>query len=432
VLVNKSHNKTPYELFNGRSPAIGFLKPFGCHVMILNTLDHLGKFEEKGDEGYFIGYSMSSKAFIVFNKRTRRVEENLHVEFLENKAIKKGAGPNWLFDIDSLTKSMNYVPVDAGTISTNFLGTKDTASQEVTKDVSSLRYIALPNWAHDALLEFTSSKPQDHCSTEVTEGSGNTNPTASTSNPPADHMETLTVETPIPTEADISNMETAISASPAPTLRIYKDHPKSQIIGHVDTPIQTRNKSKETLVDCPKGVRPIGAKWVLKNKKYERGIVIRNKAMLVAQGNTQEEGIDYDEVFAPVARIEAIRLFLAYASFMGFTVYQMDVKSAFLYGTIDEEAPRAWYGTLSKYLLKNGFQKGTIDQTLFIRKQREDFILVQVYVDDIIFGSSNPQLFREFEALMHEKFQMSAMGELNFFLGLQVLQKEDGIFLSQD
>nr|GFB02942.1 putative ribonuclease H-like domain-containing protein [Tanacetum cinerariifolium] len=263
-------------------------------------------------------------------------------------------------------------------------------------------------------------------------------------------------------EADISNMETAITASPTPTLRIHKDHPKSQIIGHLDTLIQTRNKSKETLVDCPKGVRPIGTKWVLKNKKDERGIVIKNKARLVAQGHTQEEGIDYDEVFAPVARIEAIRLFLAYASFMGFIVYQMDVKSTFLYGTIDEEvyvmqtpgfqdpkfpakvykvekamyglhqAPRVWYGTLSKYLLKNGFQRGTIDQTLFIRKQRGYFILVQVYVDDIIFGSSNPQLCREFEALMHEKFQMSAMSELNFFLDLQVLQKDDGIFLSQD
>nr|GEZ36985.1 putative ribonuclease H-like domain-containing protein [Tanacetum cinerariifolium] len=116
---------------------------------------------------------------------------------------------------------------------------------------------------------------------------------------------------------------------------------------------------------------------------------IRNKARLVAQGHTQEERIDYDEVFVPVARIEAIKLFLAYASFMGFTVYQMNVKSAFLYGTTDEEV-------------------GTIDQTLFIRRQRGDFILVQVYVDDIIFGSSNPHLCREFEALMHDKFQMSA------------------------
>nr|GEW49722.1 hypothetical protein [Tanacetum cinerariifolium] len=192
--------------------------------------------------------------------------------------------------------------------------------------------------------------------------------------------------------------------------------------------LQFKIQNVWTLVDCPKG----------------------------------EEGIDYDEVFAPVARIEAIRIFLAYASFMGFTVYQMDVKSAFLYGTIDEkvyvmqppgfqdleftakvykvekamyglhQASRAWYDTLSKYLLTNGFQRDTIDQTLFIRRQRRDFILVQVYVDDIIFGSSNPPLCREFEALMHDKFQMSAMGELNFFFGLQVLQKEDGVFLSQD
>nr|GFC45547.1 retrovirus-related Pol polyprotein from transposon TNT 1-94 [Tanacetum cinerariifolium] len=307
VLVNKSQNKTPYELFNGRTPAIGFLKLFGCHVMILNTLDNLGKFEPKKDEGYFIGYSMSSKAFRVFNKRNRRVEENLHVEFLENKAIEKGVSPNWLFDIDSLTKSMNYVPVDAGTNFTNFSGTKDAANQEVKKDVSSLRYIALPNWAHDALLESSSSKPHDESSTKVPEGSRNPNPTVSSSNPPTNQMETLMVESLIPTvslpvptaclndspepfsearliskrvanqeetpsldnilsltnrfedilgvttssdeaigvEADVSNMETSITASPTPTLRIHKDHPKSQIIGPVNTPIQTRHKSKE-------------------------------------------------------------------------------------------------------------------------------------------------------------------------------------------
>nr|GFB53729.1 hypothetical protein [Tanacetum cinerariifolium] len=225
-------------------------------------------------------------------------------------------------------------------------------------------------------------------------------------------------------EADVSNVETSILASPTPTLKIHKDHPKSQVISPVDTPIQTRHKSNMvaeqrfmatinqktdpallqfclyscflsqvepkkkvwTLVDCPKGVRPIGTKWVLKKKKDKKGIVVRNKARLVAQGHTQEEGIDYDEVFAPVARIEAIRLFLAYASFMGFTVYQMDVKSVFLYGTIDEEvyvmqplgfhdpvylvkvykvekamyglhqAPRAWYGVRpigTKWVLKN-------------------------------------------------------------------------------
>nr|GEU91207.1 hypothetical protein [Tanacetum cinerariifolium] len=352
------------------------------------------------------------------------------------------------------------------------LGTKDAASQEVKKNVSSLRYIALPNWAYDTLLEYSSSKPQDHCSFEVSEGSRNPNPTASTSNPPADQMETLTVKTPTSystdsqepssdarliskrvanqvktpsldnilsltnwfedilgvttnsdesngVKADISNMKTTITANP------------SWVEAMQEELLQFKIQNVWTLVDCHKGVRPIGTKWVLKNKKDKRGIVIKNKARLVAQRHTQEKGIDYDEVFIHVVRIEAIRLFLTYASFMGFTVYQMDVKSSFLYGTIDEEvyvmqppgfqdlesptnvykAPRAWYGTLSKYLLKNGFQRGTIDQTFFIRRQRRDFILVQVYVDDIIFGSSNPQLCREFEALMHEKFQMSVWGK---------------------
>ncbi|GKF28103.1 putative ribonuclease H-like domain-containing protein, partial [Tanacetum coccineum] len=156
------------------------------------------------------------------------------------------------------------------------------------------------------------------------------------------------------------------------------------------------------------------------NKKDRRGIVVRNKARLVAQGYIQEEGIDYDEVFAPVARIEAIRLFLAYASFMGLIVYQMDVTSAFLYGTIEEEAPRAWYETLSTYLLENGYIRGTIDKTLFIMKDIGDILLVQVYVDDIIFGSTKKSLCDKFEGLMHKRFQMSSIGEITFFLRLQV------------
>ncbi|GJX64484.1 putative ribonuclease H-like domain-containing protein [Tanacetum coccineum] len=216
------------------------------------------------------------------------------------------------------------------------------------------------------------------------------------------------------------------------------------------------------LVDLPSRKKAIRTKWVYRNKKDERGIVVRNKARLVAQGYRQEEGIDYDEVFTPVARIEAIRIFLAFASYMGFIVYQMDVKSAFLYGTIDEEvyvsqppgfvdpkhpnkvykvvkalyglhqAPRAWYATLSAFLEQSGYKRGTIDKTLFIKKDKKDIMLVQVYVDDIIFGSTKKSWCDEFEALMKSRFQMSSMGELTFFLGLQVKQKEDGIFISQD
>ncbi|GJV69836.1 putative ribonuclease H-like domain-containing protein [Tanacetum coccineum] len=216
------------------------------------------------------------------------------------------------------------------------------------------------------------------------------------------------------------------------------------------------------LVDLPFGKKAIGTKWVFRNKRDERSIVVKNKARLVAQGHRQEEGIDYDEVFAPVARIEAIRLFLAFASYKGFLVYQMDVKSAFLYDTIEEEvyvhqppgfvdpahpnkvykvvkalyglhqAPRAWYETLSSFLLENGFRRGTIDKTLFIKKNKSDIMLVQVYVDDIIFGSTKKSMCTEFEDVMHKRFQMSSMGELTFFLGLQVKQQPDGIFISQD
>nr|GEV62720.1 retrovirus-related Pol polyprotein from transposon TNT 1-94 [Tanacetum cinerariifolium] len=339
VLVNKSQNKTSYELFNGRTLVIGFSKPFGCHVMILNTLDHLGKFDAKGDEG---------------------------------------------------------------TSSTNFSGTKDAASQDVKKDVSSLRYIALPNRFHEAHLESSTSNAQDACKADAPESSGNSNPTFTSTNPLADQMETLTVETLIPT---ISSpiLTACLDDSPQPssdTRLISKRVTSQDDTPSLDNILTLSNRLEDIL-------------RVLKNKKDERGIVIRNKARLVAQGYTQEEGINYEGVFAPVARIEAIRLFLAYASFMGFTIYQMDVKSTFLYGTIDEEV---------FVMQPPGFQDPEFLARVYkvekAIKQRGDFLLIQVYVDDIIFGSSNPQLCREFEALMHEKFQMSAMGELNFFLGL--------------
>ncbi|GJS48119.1 putative ribonuclease H-like domain-containing protein [Tanacetum coccineum] len=156
---------------------------------------------------------------------------------------------------------------------------------------------------------------------------------------------------------------------------------------------------------------------------------------LIAQGYRQEEGVDYDEVFAPVARIEAIRLFLAFASFMGFSVYQMDVKSAFLYGNITEEvyvnqppAPELVMRAFSTFLLKHGYRRGAIDKTLFIKRDRKDIMLVQVYVDDIIFGSTKTSMVKEFEELMQKEFTMSSMGELTFFLGLQLKQVLLGFF----
>ncbi|GKC41870.1 retrovirus-related pol polyprotein from transposon TNT 1-94 [Tanacetum coccineum] len=250
------------------------------------------------------------------------------------------------------------------------------------------------------------------------------------------------------------------------------DHPLEQVIGEPSRPILTRNQLRSdgdmcmyaltfkrldvgVLVPPPNNIKPLTLKWLFKNKHDEENTVIRNKTRLVARGYRQEEGIDFEESFAPVARMEAIRIFLAYATHKSFTVFQIDVKTAFLHGTLKEDvyvcqpegfidadhpshvyklkkalyglkqAPRAWYDELSMFLLQNRFFKGTIDPTLFIRRFDDDILVVQVYVDDIIFGSTHPRYTQLFSNLMKSRFEMM------FFLGLQVNQSPCGIFINQ-
>ncbi|WVZ84565.1 hypothetical protein U9M48_031590 [Paspalum notatum var. saurae] len=204
------------------------------------------------------------------------------------------------------------------------------------------------------------------------------------------------------------------------------------------------------LVEPPPNCRPIGTKWVFKNKQGEDGMVVRNKARLVSQGFCQKEGIDYEETFAPVARLEAIMILLAFAASKGFKLQQMDVKSAFLNGFIEEEvyvrqppgfesarfpdrvyklrkalyglkqAPRAWYARLKSFLLKPGFVMCSVDKTLFLLRRGSDTLIVQIYVDDIIFRGSSHTLVSSFADQMSREFEMSLMGELQFFLGLQI------------
>ena len=194
----------------------------------------------------------------------------------------------------------------------------------------------------------------------------------------------------------------------------------------------------------------IGTKWIFKNKFDEHGTVIKNKSRLVAQGYTQVEGVDFDETFVPVARLESIRILLAIASHLNFNLYQMDVKSAFLNGMLQEEvyveqpkgfvdphrpddvyklkralyglkqAPRAWYDRLTVYLTKHGFKRGSANTTLFIRKDKNSFVIAQIYVDDIVFGATNDSLAHSFADEMKAMFKMSMVGELTYFLGLQV------------
>ncbi|GJQ99548.1 putative ribonuclease H-like domain-containing protein [Tanacetum coccineum] len=494
-------------------------------------------------------------------KYDRRLRTKLSV-LKSSKENQKGKGPDWMFDLELLTPSMNYIPVRKENYADS--GGQDTACNDV-EDLDDQQFIVhgpnihaaqnkpseertankevplsfeeqalhdeLVNLMHQESLaklhndaqrnafekekkRIALEKGKECVDSTFTLSTANT-PPQSTGNTPTDSDDDIPKDGVFSTNsfddentdteeggaADYNNMDPTIDVTSTPTLRIHKIHPQSQIIGKSTAGVQTRRKLKEStsdqhqallsfiykqnrtnhkdqqtclfacflsqeepkkvsqaladeswveamqeellqfklqdvwvLCDLPEGKRVIGTKWVFRNKRDERGTIIKNKARLVAQGYRQEEGVDYDEVFAPVARIEAIRLFLAFASFMGFTVYQMDVKSAFLYGNITEEvyvkqppgfedpahpnkvyrvvkalyglhqAPRAWYERLSTFLLKHGYRRGAIDKTLFIKRDRRDIMLVQVYVDDIIFGSTKSSMVKDFEELMQKEF----------------------------
>ncbi|GJY61137.1 putative ribonuclease H-like domain-containing protein [Tanacetum coccineum] len=445
VLVTKPQNKTPYELVTGKIPIISYIRPFGCHVTILNTIDHLGKFDGKSDEGFLVGYSLQSKAFRVYNLETKRVEENLHITFLENKPNVAGKGPTWLFDLDYLTDSMNYQPVRSENQANKHAGPQEAnqitgiednivAGDSAIEAKSAQDYFVLLIWSsytstvksskannageeptkhpdfqkefaqetEDLLLQAgaakasstnivnTASTPVSTASpygglsftdlTNTDQGDSEIHALEEIYDNPTDGIFTNSSYDDEGAIADFTNLEPVMNVSPIPTSRINYIHPSTQILGDPQSTVQTRSKvtksfgahafvnyiqkqkrnNHKDLQHClfacflshdepkkisealkdenlPYGKKAIRTKWVYRNKKDERGVVVRNKARLVSQGHMQEEGIDYDEVFAPVARIEAIRIFLAFASYMGFIVYQMDMKSAFLYSKIDEE-----------------------------------------------------------------------------------------------
>ncbi|GJZ77392.1 putative ribonuclease H-like domain-containing protein [Tanacetum coccineum] len=248
-------------------------------------------------------------------------------------------------------------------------------------------------------------------------------------------------------EVDMNNVISSYSVPDTSFIKFHKDHPEDQVIGReqfhkrfskivlfaVFLSQMEPKKPVQALKD-PSWVEAMQDELIqFKLLKDERGKVVKNKARLLAQGHTQEEGIDYDEVFAPFARIEAIRLFLAYASFKDFVVYEIDIKSAFLYGKIEEEVYVCQHPSFEDPHFPDKVYKVERLCMDYIRPQEhDDILLVQVYVDDIIFGSTKKEMSTEFEKLMHDKFQMSSMGELSFFSGLQVQQKSDGIFISQD
>nr|GEV67214.1 copia protein [Tanacetum cinerariifolium] len=330
VLVTKPHNKTPYELLLGRSPSIGFMRPFGCLVTILTTLDPLGKLDGKADEGFLVGNSVNSKAFK-------------------------------LFDIDTLTNSMNYQPVVAGNQPNDNPGIKENLNAD---DV-----------VVDAAFDVKENESDVHVSpsesdkTDNKKHNGKAKRDDKGKNPVGSPIRVRDLRAEF--EEFSFNSTNRVNAVSAPVTATGPNLTNS-----------TNTASPSNTAVRPFGIA--GKSSFVDPSKYPDDPNIPKFEDIVyfddeEDGHTQEEGIDYDEVFAPVARIEAIRLFLAYASFMGFMVYQMVIKSAFPYGTIKDE-----------------------------------------------------ELCKAFEKLMKDKFHMSSIGELTFFLGLQVNQKDDGIFISQD
>ncbi|KAJ9542807.1 hypothetical protein OSB04_029313 [Centaurea solstitialis] len=476
TIITKRFKKTPCHIINRRVPNVKFFHVFGCRCYILNNRDNLGKFDKKADEGYFLGYSLTSKTFRVYNKRTKMVMETVYVTFDEAVSM-------------TSEHSSSELRIHSQASTT----TSDSITDPNNSELDLLFMDAFLDICADNEDPILSRIPrvdiQDVPEPSSVNDSGPSENICSTSN--SDQA------IPVP-----SNNLDDLAILPA-QLKWTRAHPLYNVIGDVNDGVKTRSASANyclyksflsviepknvsqaledsdwllamqeellqfkrnkvyRLVPRPQDKSIIKTKWIFRNKKDESGLIVRNKARLVAKGYSQQEGIDYDETFAPVARIESIRIFLAYAAHKNIKVFQMDVKSAFLNGVLHEEvyieqpegfvdpdfpdhvcildkelyglkqAPRAWHETLTNHLLSKGFKRGTIDTTLFLKKEGDDLLLVQIYVDDIIFGSTNPELCTKFSKIMETEFEMSMMGELNFFLGIQVKQNPDGIFINQ-
>ncbi|GJZ14692.1 retrovirus-related pol polyprotein from transposon TNT 1-94 [Tanacetum coccineum] len=413
VSIRRILGKTPYELLRGRKPNLNYFRVFGSKCFILNTKDYLTKFDPKSYEGVFLGYSQNSKAYIILNKQTMKVEESLNVTFDETPP-----------------------PPKTSPLEDDELVEEEAIEVSKTKPIGNdLEDISLEN---NQIVNIKESK----------------------THPLENVIGNLNQRTLRSQAQDKSNFFCFISTiEPKNINEALKD--ENWVMAMQEELNQFKTNDVWELVPNPMDMTIIGTKWVYRNKLDENGVVTRNKARLVAQGYNQQEGIDYDETYAPVARLESIRILLAYACALDFKLYQMDVKSAFLNGFINEEvyvaqppgfidfakpnyvyrlkkalyglkqAPKAWYDRLKAFLIKHDYSMGMVDNTLFTKKKDSNLIIVQIYVDDIIFGSTCQEMCDDFAKIMHDEFEMSMMGELNFFLGLQIKQLDDGIFFNQ-
>ncbi|KAJ9536421.1 hypothetical protein OSB04_un000398, partial [Centaurea solstitialis] len=464
TLIVKRTGKTAYEMVEQRKPNIDYFRVFGCKCYVLNDRDDLGKFEPKSDESIFIGYSHNSK--LIGPSNINALLSELSTAPPSTDSSTNSFALDFIdladYDLPTLTGPI-VVPAHADSTTTSVTSdafvtepSSSTSTNSVTPESAVVREPRLEAAPQTNLEEGSSSGNQREVLTVHDENDASNNQQAYIIGSPSQPVKTRSSK----------NVENLILFGGF--LSDFEPSDVSQALADLDWVLAMQEELAEfernkvwRLVTRPWGKSIIGMKWIFRNKKDENDLIIQNKARLVAKGYRQQEGIDFDETFAPVARIEAIRIFLAYAAHKNMTVYQMDVKCAFLNGVLQEEvyleqpegfvdprypnhvyvldkalyglkqAPRAWYETLTNYLLGVGYKKGTIDPTLFLRRSGSDLIIVQIYMDDIIFASTKPEMCQEFENTMKSQFKMSMMGELTFFLGLQVRQCPDGIFINQ-
>nr|GEX45051.1 opie2 pol protein [Tanacetum cinerariifolium] len=453
-LVIPRHEKTPYHIIKNRKPSVKFFHIFGSLCYIVRDGENLDKMKEKGDECFFGGYSTQSRAYRLFNKRTRVIMESIHINFDE---LPQMASDHISSDPEPECQRMALEHVSLShaiqLVSKTFVVCSADAPNQRQQHTTPLNIhttLTLTCQVPTLAPTVTSYKNINHAETYA-------------KNDQAADDEFINIFcTPVQDQGETSSQQ--VIGNPSQSVRTRR-----QLESDAEMCMFTLTEELHQfdrldvweLVDRPLCTNVINLKWLWKNKRDKENTIIRNKSRPVAKGYAQKEGVDFKESFAPVAWLEAVRLFIAYVAHKSFTVYQMDVKTVFLYGPLKEEvyvnqpdgfvdpyhpdkvyrikkalyglkqALRAWYDELSKFLLSKGFSKGSIDPTLFITKYREDILHVQIYVDDIIFGSTNPNFSKRFEKLMHSKFKMSMMGELKFILGIQIHQSPRVIFINQ-
>nr|CAD40731.2 OSJNBa0072D21.17 [Oryza sativa Japonica Group]CAE05285.2 OSJNBa0084N21.3 [Oryza sativa Japonica Group] len=453
VFLRSKLEKTSYELRFGHRPKVSHLRVFGCKCFVLKS-GNLDKFEARSTNGLFLGYPAHTRGYRVLILGTNKIVETCEVSFDE---ASPGTRPDIagtlsqiqgedgrIFEDESDNDNDDDEVGSAGQTRRQAGQTAGTPPVRPTQEVRSDRPGSSAEGSIDAVRD---GPPEITTSTSTNTERGSTLEVAAPlhiqrRHPPEQIIGNIgerTTRSKVTTHDVCANSAFVASFEPKDVSHALTDESWINAM-HEELENFDRNKVW-TLVEPPSGHNIIGTKWVFKNKQNEDGLIVRNKARLVAQGFTQVEGLDFDETFVPVARIEAIRLLLAFATSKGFKLYQMDVKSAFLNGFIQEEVyvkqPPGFENPdfpnhvfkLSKALY--GFTMGKVDKTLFVLKHGDNQLFVQIYVDDIIFGCSTHALVVDFAETMRREFEMSMMGELSYFLGLQIKQTPQGTFVHQ-